>query len=199
MINVLGLEQEDKDVIRESFEKLGQKYECVLDNDFIESFSSLINHTRLINIYSTVSIKNIFKITHADHTFYIISIYLANFTDRLAPRVLIYGLSFLDNDPGKIFIRPETLFDKFGDLFNKNDIDFEAHKGFSKRYCVFSDDKALAKKSLTVPFLEEVYNQKKLNLEFWDKKLLVTFNRKTTTEEVMTLAVFMEKMKSIGY
>jgi hypothetical protein len=199
MINVLGLEQEDKDVINESFNLLSKKYNCVIDNDLVEAFTNKLSETQLLNTYSTITIKNVFKISLAKGSFYIISIYLASFKDRIEPRVMIYGLSMLDKDMGTVLIRPENLLDKIGGIFNKKENDFIEHKGFRNKYCLFAKDKTALKENLNAAFFDEVYKMDKLYLEFYDKMLLTGFNKKSKTEDVMLLAGFMEQLKGIGF
>jgi hypothetical protein len=199
MINVLGLSEENKVVIKESYEKLSQKYHCTLENDLVEAYNNKLSSTRLLEDYSTIGIKNVFKIQLEKDVFYILSIYLANYSEKIAPRVLIFGLSYPKTETGNLFIRPETLLDKIGDIFNRKDIDFEEHKGFSNKYCLFADDKALVKQTLSKEFLNEVYKLDKIHIEVYNKMLLATFNKKITTEDTMALAGFMEKMKGMGY
>jgi hypothetical protein len=194
MINVLGLVQHDKDVIRESHDILSKKYQFSIENEMVESFTNKLVNTKLVGEYSTVSIKNIFKIQLPGREFYMVSIYLANIRERVAPRVLMYGLAFLNKNMGDIYIRPETLWDKIGDIFNKKDIDFEEHKGFSNKYCFFAEDKGFAKENIPKKFLEEVFLMDKLHFEFCDKIAITTLNRRMTVEDNVRLADFMAKV-----
>jgi len=194
MINVLGLVDHDKQVINESFKALSEKYECTLENDQIDMFTNKIYSLKLLKMFTTTSIKNIFEIHLKGRSFYIISIYLANFRERLEPRVHIYGFMTLKKDMGDIHIRPETIWDKIGDIFNKRDIDIPEHKGFSDKYCLFAKDRDFAKSNLPVPFLEEVYQLKKLHMTFEESIMLATFNNKIQVNETMELAGFMERI-----
>jgi len=194
MLNVLGLEQSDKDAIRDSFEKLFQKYPCEYHNELTESFINKIVDLQLLNDYSTVSIKNIVKVNSNTSAFYMVSIYLANYANRIKPRTLMYGLAFMKQDMKNILIRPETLWDKITDIFSRQDIDFEEHKGFSNKYCLFAKDKEFVKQNLTQQFLDEVYKMDKLYFEFSDKIALSTYNKPITTADTLKLAEFMGKI-----
>jgi hypothetical protein len=194
MINVLGLEQYDKDAINESYDMLAKKYKCTIENDLVESFTNKLVDTKLMEDYSTVSIKNIIKVENGKCEFYVVSIYLANIPNRVAPRVLMYGVAFLKKNMKSIFIRPETLWDKIGGMFSKKSIDFDEHKGFSNKYCLFAKDKEFVKENLSPAFLNEVYGLNRLHFEFYDKMALATFNKLIAPEETMQLADFMTKI-----
>ena len=106
----------------------------------------------------------------------------------------MFAMANLSKDMKNILIRPETLLDKIWDIFSRTDIDFEEHKGFSNKYCLFSKDKAFVKQNLSPKFLEEVYRMNKLYLEFYDNMVIGTFNKKIIAEDTMNLAAFMEKI-----
>src|SRR5581483_2802640 len=96
MLDVLGLAQNDKEAIADSFDALTKKYNCVIDNDLRENFANRITELNLLKDYHTVSIKNVFKITlpGAQH-FYILSIYLAEIGLKLDVTSLMYGALLL--------------------------------------------------------------------------------------------------------
>ncbi len=70
---------------------------------------------------------------------------------------------------------PEGFFHKIGEMFGMQDIDFDTHPTFSKKYRLTSDDEATIRAAFTPTVLEffEQHIARKWNVHCWDKWLVV--------------------------
>ena len=62
-------------------------------------------------------------------------------------------------------LRPENLFDKIGDVFGGQDIDFESHPKFSKSYSLRGSDEQKVRETFTDEVLSSFENQTGISTE----------------------------------
>ena len=62
-------------------------------------------------------------------------------------------------------LRPENLFDKIGDVFGGQDIDFESHPKFSKSYSLRGSDEQKVRETFTDEVLSFFENQTGISTE----------------------------------
>ena len=117
MLDVLGLDQKDKDAIAECYEAIKNKYDCVIDNDLKDGLANRMTELALLENYHTVSIKNVFKIKDNDREFYILSIYLTEVDLKIDFKVLMFGIIILKNHYKTTLIEPETTWDRLLNFF----------------------------------------------------------------------------------
>jgi hypothetical protein len=77
----------------------------------------------------------------------------------------LYGRILLNSFWSRTVIRPERLSDKFVELFNKREIDFESHQIFSNKYYVISDNEEEFRSKISIDFLEYLETIDGLTLE----------------------------------
>jgi hypothetical protein len=75
-------------------------------------------------------------------------------------------------------LRPEHLFHKIGQAFGYQDIDFEAHPEFSKRYILRGKNEAMIRKTLTPDLIAAFENEKGISAECAGHFLIVYYGGK---------------------
>ncbi len=71
-----------------------------------------------------------------------------------------------------LHIRPENIFDKIGEFFGANDIDFESAE-FSRRFCVKADDRKWAYDVLHARAIEFIMSRPSANIQFDDSAAIL--------------------------
>lgn len=90
-----------------------------------------------------------------------------------AHSVGIAGLIDLSAPIGRVAIRPETLGDKLAELFAGNEVDFEDHPDFSRRYYVLAKDEELLRDNVRGELLDQLALRDDLHAEANGDRLLV--------------------------
>jgi hypothetical protein len=88
-------------------------------------------------------------------------------------RQTVAGFRFDGPPLPKFVLRPEHLFHKLGSLFGYQDIDFDSHPAFSKRYLLRGDDEPAVRHAFTSEVLEFFEANPGLTVEGADGRLVV--------------------------
>ncbi len=69
-------------------------------------------------------------------------------------------------------LRPENLFHKIGQVFGYQDIDFEAHPEFSKRYLLRAENESEVRRTFSTDVLSFYESDQKLSTEAAARQLI---------------------------
>lgn len=87
-------------------------------------------------------------------------------------------------DYARTLIRPETLYDKIGEWFAPQEIDFAGHPGFSSRFFVLSTDEAKFRTAATDELLERIAAFPDVHVEFNATWLLARWLKRWSQESL---------------
>jgi hypothetical protein len=197
MLDVLGLAQKDKDAISKSLEALSKKYDCVIDNDMLETFANRINGLNLLDDYHTVSIKNVFKISNNGNEFYILSIYLAEVDLKVDFTSLMFGALLLKKNHDRVLIKPENTWDRLMNIFGIGKSKIMELHGKKNKYRISFTGKNSSAHQLPQVFLDELSGMKKIYGEFNEKIFISTFNKSITVDDTLSIADFLSKIAPV--
>ena len=96
-------------------------------------------------------------------------------------------------------LKPESVFDRIGDAIVHNDIDFESHPGFSRRYALKSPDEAGARRLFTpalLSYMEHVPSERNWHVEGSGMNLFIY--REGRTVSPTDLSTFLQETSSIA-
>ena len=96
----------------------------------------------------------------------------------------------LNRDYGQAVMRPERLADKVAELFSRNEVDFEEHPQFSRRYYVLSEDETVLRNAVTWEFLNTISLYSGLVIEIRGKTLAATTWKRINPESSLMLTDF---------
>jgi hypothetical protein len=94
----------------------------------------------------------------------------------------------LGADFGRVFMRPESLGDKISESYNRIEVDFDAHPGFSDRYYVLAEDEVLFRDNVTAALLDAIGEIDGLVIEIAKGTLTATFERAVTVHDAVALS-----------
>jgi hypothetical protein len=95
-------------------------------------------------------------------------------------------------------LRPEGILDRMGEAFVHNDIDFDSHPEFSKRYQLRSRDQASTRRLFTpslLTYVEQIPPEEKWHIEAAARTLIVY--RRRATGEGADLPSFLDNTSAI--
>ncbi len=101
-----------------------------------------------------------------------------------------YGHMHLRKNFGRALIRPETLSDKFNELFEKTEIDFDGHKLFSDKYFVQAENEEHFKSCVNSYLLEWMAKTKGMWMEFNGEECLFRLNKAVDAKEAKQLCEY---------
>jgi hypothetical protein len=101
-----------------------------------------------------------------------------------------YGHMHLRKNFGRALIRPETLTDKFNELFERTEIDFDGHKLFSDKYFVQAENVDYFKTSVNSYLLEWMGKTKGIWMEFNGEECLFRLNKAVDAKEAKQLCEY---------
>lgn len=195
MLNLLGLEPEQKENVIAIQELLQQKFKAEIINEQVDIFNERLAAFDLAKEFNAFSIKNIFRIPgpRADH--YVLIVYAADVASgsnriHINAKCIAFAFTELGKQAGHVLIRPESLSDKIVDLFTKRDLDFDSHPEFSRKYYLTTSNKALTNRMLSCEFLDRINHFKKIFLEIYDKRLLMTYKTEMPADKIIPLVEF---------
>ena len=99
----------------------------------------------------------------------------------------LYGKIRLNSSWSRTVIRPERLSDKFIELFNQKEVDFESNIKFSKKYYVLSDDEKELRSKVTFEFLDYLESIDGLTLELNKKECVFKLPKTNDFNESLRL------------
>ncbi len=108
--------------------------------------------------------------------------------------VQLVGIKRLENNYGKIHIRPESLQDKVTELFVRTEIDFHKFPEFSSKYFLQSASEKSAIAFATVNRLELIERQKEMIIEVAGDVLIAKYSRMLNLEDMTDMYRFIEKI-----
>ena len=106
---------------------------------------------------------------------------------HLDTHLYFFGHLNLKQDFGVGLIRPETIVDKIGELFESIDIDFKSHPNLSYRYFVAAENKYHFSKMLTSEFLDFIEIVSGLQIEFRNNQCLFRLTKAVDNIESINL------------
>ncbi len=92
------------------------------------------------------------------------------------------GLAILKKDYGRVYIKPETLTDRFFNFFTKTDVDFDIDPEFSKKYYVVCNDADNLRHKITSGFLQTMKEYNGLEIEIEGRVMIVRLRKSFTVE-----------------
>ena len=96
-------------------------------------------------------------------------------------------------------LKPEGIFDRIGDAIVHNDIDFDSHPEFSRRYVLKSPDEVNTRRFFTpavLSYMEQIFPEMKWNIETSGINLFVY--RPGRTVSPADLATFLQQTSSVA-
>lgn len=96
-------------------------------------------------------------------------------------------------------LKPEGIFDRLGDAIVHNDIDFDSHPEFSKRYALKSPDEANTRRLFTpavLSYMEQIFPEMKWNIETSGINLFIY--RASRTVSPAGLSTFLHQASSLA-
>jgi len=96
-------------------------------------------------------------------------------------------------------LKPEGVFDRIGDAIVHNDIDFDSHPEFSRRYALKSPDEANTRRFFTpavLSYMEQIFAEMKWNIETSGINLFVY--RPGRTVSPSDLSTFLYQTSSVA-
>jgi len=96
-------------------------------------------------------------------------------------------------------LKPEGIFDRLGDAIVHNDIDFDSHPEFSRRYVLKSPDEASARRFFTpavLSYMEQIFPEMKWNIETSGINLFLY--RPGRTVSPADLSTFLQQTSSVA-
>lgn len=106
----------------------------------------------------------------------------------------ILGVKILDRDYGHILIRPETIEDKFRELFKKKEKDFKNNPRFSFHYYVLHESKYTSTDFETEKRLDLIYYLKNVTIEVFNRVLIVKFPRSLNLKDCEEMIWFLKEI-----
>jgi len=96
-------------------------------------------------------------------------------------------------------MKPEGIFDRIGDAIVHNDIDFDSHPEFSRRYALKSPDEANTRRLFTpslLSYLEQIPSETRWNIEASGPNLFIY--RAGRTVSAANLSTFLQQTSTIA-
>ena len=96
-------------------------------------------------------------------------------------------------------LKPEGILDRIGDAIVHNDIDFDSHPEFSRRYVLKSPDEASARRFFTpavLSYMEQIFPEMKWNIETSGINLFLY--RPGRTVSPADLSTFLQQTSSVA-
>jgi hypothetical protein len=96
-------------------------------------------------------------------------------------------------------LKPEGIFDRLGDALVHNDINFDSHPAFSRRYALKSPDEAATRRLFTpglLSYLEQIPSERNWNIETGGTNLFIY--RAGRTVSPADLSTFFQETSSIA-
>jgi len=106
------------------------------------------------------------------------------------------SITALDQDFGKVYLRPESLGDKINDLFAKVDIDFAKFPKLSKKYFITTENKELFASNVSDDLLSAIEQSEIPEFEIVGNVLLGRFCMPYTEEINQQLLTFLHAIKA---
>jgi hypothetical protein len=205
-IDDYGMEDEPQKMLQASIKAVLARYPGAVKfgdeavNDSLEKFG-------IIKSYPQWFVKNVVTVSSGSGTFSLLAVdlsYEVASTSRYHAQVhtyhecQLYGFAKLSHALGKILIRPESLQDKFVELFVRQEVDFPKHPQFSKEFYVLAEHPQRAVRGLSKDFLDQCCLLKNIVVEISDDSMLITQQRIIAPEDTLKFCDFFEKVLS-GY
>ncbi len=193
--------EEDNQIIRESLNAIGDRYsvEKVTDaeetaiQDQLSKFDSFRGFQKVV-LYGAA------KINHNEKTSYFLVVTLNSQPGGLTAyqdhqpgtsEFVFVGLTELDKNFGHVFIRPETLRDKFIELINPSKVKFDGYPSFGKQYHLTADDPENVKQQMTGRMLNTITEYEGLKIEIHGHHLMVMLPKGLRVEVAESIADFL--------
>lgn len=106
------------------------------------------------------------------------------------------GVSYLNNDYGNVFIRPETFADKINDFFNPTEVNFDMNPDFSAKYYVLTEDESKLRKAVTYDFLSAIGKHDDLYIQINGNRLMTRPGKKVSVDSSLALCQFMNDINN---
>ena len=110
-----------------------------------------------------------------------------------------FYLTWLNDDFGKIIIRPESLSDKIQEIFFAKEIDFKDNPYFSSRYYMTADDEESSRRLMNNGMLDAIANVDDLYLQFRNKIMIAKRNKPLSVRNCLDLAEFSVKFQNAHF
>lgn len=152
-----------------------KEYQQVFIHDGIE-----LKKDQNKSLLVTLSINSIVEVKHQHH------IVRENLTE-----FEFVGLVTLKKDYGRVYIRPETMADKFIELIKPAEVDFDIDKAFSRNYFVLTNDERKLRQQVTADFLSAINKHKGLEIEIDRNTLMVRLRQRVSLKAAQTISEFL--------
>lgn len=104
------------------------------------------------------------------------------------------GFVQLQKDYPHAFIRPETIADKFNEMINPIEVDFEISKKFSRKYYVLTTDDITLRSQVSPEFLSSIANYDGLEIEILNRMLLVRTRSRISQKSAFKIINFLGRL-----
>lgn len=191
------LSPEEEELIEKVFRESKQTYPFLRRRKDFDEAEKYWDNAHILAHYSYIETFDLFGGSQ-DHIHYAITkvgYSIPNGKHNLGGYDLqIIASKKLDANYGHILIRPETLEDKFRELFYRLETDFEFHKKFSARYYFLSEDKALGFRFATDKRLALIAEFEGIHMEIIGHRLLAKYTMMVDSERALSLIRLVENL-----
>ncbi len=197
-----GLDKLPQDQLRKTVKVLLERYPGAVNFDHKPVEDSLEKFS-IIKTYSNWFIKNVINVSLGYVRFSILTVDLSYEVARTSKyhsqvntyhECQLYGFVKISHSLGKVLIRPESLQDKFVELFVHKEVDFPKHQQFSQKFYVLAEHPKRVKEGLGKDFLDQCCLLDGMVAEFSDDALLITSQRIVSSQETIKYCAFFEKI-----
>ncbi|MCB9002399.1 MAG: hypothetical protein H6537_10565 [Bacteroidales bacterium] len=160
----------------------------------------ILSQFSMMSKYDKVTLFSSFKLIGCNYetTLILLTFNSHDYTvSRNAPRVIknvdceLIGLTSIKPDLGNVFIKPETITDKFNELINPVEIDFKEDKEFSSKYYVLADNEQQLRLNIDYRLLEEIKRQNDLYIEIKNRYLIARTLKPVNNDSINVIVELM--------
>ncbi len=162
-------------------------------------FQNCLNNCDMIKEYEYVNIYSSFRLSGTTDEAHLLLVGLSYYLDGSKYRTSyheyqIMGLKLLNHDYGHLKIRPETIEDKFREIFSKRETDFKKFPEFSFKYYVLHDKGSFAGAFETDKRLEIIQDMDDIYIEVYNNVLIAKFPRILNLKDCSDMIDFLERI-----
>lgn len=187
MLNLIALDEDDRELLENSFNQIGESSEIITDEDFLRQAIAEVSSSFRVPNNAVFSFQNLFKVTLPIGHVYIGQCLLdygypnkgkGTISTTRVYTLQIVGFTTLSIDLGNTVLRPENKLDKilgrFWRRWNKS-IKFPDDVKFNEKYYLVSTAKEGIIQYFEKPFINAIARTKHLLITIKDDKMFITF------------------------
>jgi hypothetical protein len=158
MLNLIALDEDDRNLLQKSFNQIADNAETITDKDLIREITNNVAALSTIPNGAFFSFQNLFRLTISGSNVYIGQCLLDFgypikgknvYSHSRVYELQIVGYAELDEDLGKTILRPRNKLDNLVSRFWDKSIKLESGEKFNFKYYLVSNKKEVVKGFLT--------------------------------------------------